>query len=233
MPVVCSATSAPTLSGSPWSGYARCSSLKSTHSVAPILKPDSQEYQSTMMYERSKEPAEAPKCSSVGLPVSVPASPQPSTGSATASPCGLGCDVSPTSWRRNGLSWSSPPATRSGKPKCVTIWAQMASTQPDLSLRLATLVRLIFDGECSFLPTPVSRDWRSPGLRSHARLQKSRGQPLPEIIGSRVHPELCEWLMGLPNGWTVTLPSRPSATATRRKCSPSSGGRSGVSHERN
>lgn len=220
-----SVASAVTRPGSAWSGCARCSSLNSTPSVAPLSSDSFQERQLTMMFTPSMPYEAAPSCSSADRPASAPASLRLSMESAMAPLCGPRCDVSPMSWRRNGLSWSSPPATRSGKPKCVTIWAQMASTQPELSLRLATLVRLIFDGECSFLPTPVSRDWRSPGKRSHERLQKSRGQPLPEIIGSRVHPELCEWLMGLANGWTAMLPSKPSATATRRKCSPSSGER--------
>jgi hypothetical protein len=135
----------------------------------------------------------------------------------TGSRSGLTCCALSTTWHQNGLSWSSPQETRIGKPRCHVIWQKLASTRPELSSRLAMLVRLIYAGECSFLPAPVSRDWRSPGLRSHGRLRGSRGQPLPEVIGSRVHPEVLEWLMGLPSGWTATLPYRPSGTATHRR----------------
>lgn len=30
----------------------------------------------------------------------------------------------------------------------------------------------------------------------------SRGEDLPETIGSALEPEFCEWLMGYPTGWT-------------------------------
>lgn len=217
-----SVASAVTPSVSAWSGCARCSSLNSTSSVDRSSSNDSLASPRMTMCAPSPESAVAPISFAAGHPVSEPARLPPLAATATASLCGPRCDVSSAKWRRNGLSWSSPQATRLGKPKCVTIWIRMASTQHELNSVLTTVVHLIFDGECSFLPTPVSRDWRSPGKRSHERLQKPRGQPLPEIIGSRVHPELCEWLMGLPSGWTATLPSRRSETATLQSCSPSS-----------
>jgi hypothetical protein len=162
--------------------------------------------------------------SSAGRPARQPALGLQFTESEPATASGPTCCESPTNWTRSGLSWSSPRATVRGKPKSPLVWNQLAATLPELNSRLATLVRLISVGACSFLPTPVSRDWRSPGLRSHPRLKRSRGQPLPETIGSRVHPELCEWLMGFPIGWTVTLPSKQSATATRQEWQPSSAG---------
>lgn len=180
----------------------------------------------TMTCEPSALCRGARACLSVGLPVSVRASARPSMATAMVRPCGPPCSVLPSSWRQNGLSWSSPPATRNGKPKCVMVWQELATTHPELSSRLRTLVRLISEGVCSFLPTPVSRDWRSPGLRSHSRLIASRGQPLPEIIGSRVHPELCEWLMGFPIGWTVMLPSKQSVIQTPQEWPPSSAAQS-------
>ncbi len=45
-------------------------------------------------------------------------------------------------------------------------------------------------------PTPQASDWKGsskPGQR--------RGQ-LSETVGGIPHPELCEWLMGMPRGWT-------------------------------
>lgn len=58
----------------------------------------------------------------------------------------------------NGLSWSSRPETVLGKPKSLTIFQGLATTSPDLSSALKTLVRLIRDGECTLLPAPVCRD---------------------------------------------------------------------------
>lgn len=213
-----SAVSAGTRSASTLPATSQLSLFASdTNSAGDSSSPDSLACQFMRTCAHSMPTEEARSCSLEGHPANEPASVPLFTANETAVPSGLRCDVSPLSWRLNGLSWSSRPATRAGKPKCVTIWAQMATTVPKLNSRLETLVRLISAGECSFLPTPVSRDWRSPGRRSHERLRKSRGQPLPEIIGSRVHPELCEWLMGLPSGWTAMLPSKQSGTQTRRR----------------
>lgn len=154
--------------------------------------------------------------SSVVLPASARALALQSMDGGTDTPCGPTCSASGSTPAQNGLWWSSRPATRIGKPKSRTIWRALATTAPELNLRLATLVRRIFAGECSFLPTPVSRDFRSPGKPSHKRLTESRGQPLPETLGVRVHPELCEWLMGLPIGWTEMLPSRQLEIPTRQ-----------------
>jgi hypothetical protein len=198
-------------------------SVSSIHSGAPTLEPCILAFPSTTTCERSRGAPEKPTSSSVDHPANRPASAPPSPASEPERPSGLRCCVSGSTWELNGLSWSSPRETRLGKPRSHTIWQQLAITQPELSLRLATLVRLISEGVCSFLPTPVSRDWRSPGLRSHPRLSASRGQPLPETIGSRVHPELCEWLMGFPIGATVTLPSKRSVIATPQEWPQSSG----------
>jgi hypothetical protein len=65
-------------------------------------------------------------------------------------------------------------------------------------LALRTLVRLIRDGECTLLPAPVCRDWRSPGPRGHKRLSAPRGQPWPEVIGTRIPSRLSIWILGAP-----------------------------------
>jgi len=162
--------------------------------------------------------------SSVVLPASARVLALRSMDGGTDIPCGPTCSASGSTPEQNGLSWSSRRATRNGKPKSRAIWREWASTSPDLSLRLRNLVRLISAGGCSFLPTPVSRDYRSPGKPSHKRLTESRGQPLPETLGVRVHPELCEWLMGLPVGWTEMLPSRQLEIPTLPQWPQSSGG---------
>ncbi len=115
---------------------------------------------------------------------------------------GQACCVSGSTWVQNGLSWSSPPETRHGKPKSVTVFPTLDSTSQDLSSALVTLVRRIFAGECSWLPAPTCRDWRSPGARSHPRLTASRGQQLPEVIGTRIPSRLLEWTLGVPKGFT-------------------------------
>lgn len=120
------------------------------------------------------------------------------TDTVTAKVSGPTCSASGSIWEQNGLSWSSRPETRHGKPKSVVIFPTLAATSPDLSSALATLVRRIFAGECSWLPAPACRDWRSPGSRSHPRLKASRGQQMPEVIGTRISSELYEWMLGLP-----------------------------------
>lgn len=195
----------------------RSSSARSTHSDEHCSSDCSPQFRATTTLEPFAQSEDAPSSSSEVRPVSVPASAPLSMENGMGEHSGPRCCESFTTFARNGLSWSSPRETRNGKPRCHTIWQQLAGTMPDLNSRLQTLVRLVYAGECSFLPSPVSRDWRSPGLRSHERLKASRGQPLPEVFGVRVHPELCEWLMGLPIGWTAMLPSKPSVTRTRRK----------------
>lgn len=175
-----------------------------------------------MTLERSMQPEEVLSCLLAVHRASEPALHQQSTASAQAPACGQRCCESPSSWTRNGLSWSSHPATRNGKPKSRMIWRELATTVPELSLRLAILVRRISAGECSFLPTVVCRDWRSPGRPSHPRLNGTRGQPLPETLGTRLHPEVCEWLMGFPVGYTEQLPSRQLEIQIHQECAPSS-----------
>src|ERR1700722_18258559 len=86
-----------------------------------------------------------------------------------------------------GLSWSSRPEMRRGKPKSLKIFKleldhRQGTASADLSSVLRMLVHLIYGGACSWLPAPACRDWRSPGKRSHPRLSASRGQQMPEVI---------------------------------------------------
>lgn len=144
-----------------------------------------------------------PTSSSEGHPANEQASLPLSTESAPAKASGLTCSLSGSLPAQNGLSWSSRPEMRHGKPKSVTIFPQLAATSPDLSSALAMLVRRIFDGECSWLPAPACRDWRSPGARSHPRLSASRGQQMPEVIGTRISSQLYQWMLGLPESSTA------------------------------
>ena len=121
-----------------------------------------------------------------GPPCQQTSRPQPSMDDEQASLFGQRCDGLPTTFAQNGLSWNSPPVTRSGKATALATAQILAITLPDLSLRLETLVRLTNAGVCSSWPAPVCRDWRSPGRRDHPRLTASRGQQMPEVLGTRV-----------------------------------------------
>lgn len=89
-----------------------------------------------------------------------------------------------------------------GKVSFRRAWRLLATRFPDWRSRLIITACLISEGAISILPTPTARDWRSPGDPAHPRLNGSRGLPLPEDLGSQVHPELLESLMGFPIGWT-------------------------------
>ena len=130
-------------------------------------------------------------------------------------PSGLKCSESLHTTDQHSPSLSSRPATRNGKAKLRTIWRELATEYPDLNDRLATVARLIIAGECSLLPTPCKSDGkRWPGSPNHPRLQRSRGLRLQEELGARPGPEIVEWMMGFPIGWTDL---KPSATVSSPK----------------
>ena len=130
-----------------------------------------------------------------------------STATEPAPVYGPKCEDSAKKGNIAGLSLNNLPAPRrNGLPRSREIWRQMAITLPEYRSRLQALVHLINAGACSRLPTVTCRDWRSPGDPLHPRLSASRGEPLPETLGMRVSPELCEWIQGFPVGWT-DLPS--------------------------
>lgn len=93
-------------------------------------------------------------------------------------------------------------ASKNGKVKFRAAWRGLATEFPDWRSRLLISACLISDGAISMLPTVTARDWRSPGRPDHPRLIGQRGLPLPEDLGSQLHPELAECLMGFPIGWT-------------------------------
>ena len=143
-------------------------------------------------------PSHALTSLSEGLPANEPAWLLLSTVIVPARVCGPTCSKSTFTPGQIGVSWSSPQATLRGKPKSLALFPKLAATSPDLSSALATLVRLIFAGECTLLPAPACRDYRSPGSRSHPRLKRSRGQQMPEVIGTRISSQLYQWMLGLP-----------------------------------
>jgi hypothetical protein len=102
------------------------------------------------------------------------------------------------------LSSNSRLAIPGGKLKLRQIWRALAITHPDFNDRLAIVARLIAGGVCSLLPTPCSSDaTRWPGSPNHPRLERSRGLRLQEELGARPAPEVLEWMMGLPIGYTA------------------------------
>lgn len=73
------------------------------------------------------------------------------------------------------------------------------------------------------LPTPASRDYRSPNSKPYAeRGGGKKGEQLPNAVGGSLNPTWVEWLMGFPPGWTLCMvgfrKSRPSRVS--RKTSP-------------
>lgn len=138
------------------------------------------------------------------------------------------CSESSVSFSRDDASWRTP--IRSGLARCREIWRVLATQYPEPQSRLRQLVLRIYAGECSFLPTVTARDWRSHGRMDHPRLVRPNGLPLNETLGCRLSPELCEWMMGFPVGYTdvseslrvetplfQTLPSGSAAASSKRK----------------
>ena len=155
-------------------------------------------------------PFPPPTSSSAGRPAKEQALPPQFTVIAAAKVSGRTCCISAFAAGQPGLSWSTRRETRHGKPKSLAVFPMLAATSPDLNLALAILVRLIFEGESSWLPAPACRDWRSPGSRSHARLTKPRGQQMPEVIGTRISSQLYAWMLGLPANRLPRLAARGS-----------------------
>lgn len=55
-------------------------------------------------------------------------------------------------------------------------------------------------------PTPVRRDYRSPGRSRLERTGSKAGECLPQVVGGQLNPDWVEWLMGWPTGWTDLKP---------------------------
>lgn len=146
-------------------------------------------------------------------PVSRPAAQQPFLDDVSAWPesiagSGERCTVLSVNFSRTQPSWKTP--SQSGLPRCREIWRTLATEYPDTRSRLGELVRRIYAGACSSLPTVTARDWRSEGRQDHPRLVRSNGLPLNETLGCRFSPEFCEWMMGFPVGYTDVSGSQPA-----------------------
>ena len=109
---------------------------------------------------------------------------------------------------RYGSSSNSLQVTRNGKIRLRWLWRALAIQVKNLNLRLRIVAHLIQGNVCSLLPTPLASDChRSPGSESHCRLIKFRGLHLQEELGARPGPEIVEWMMGYPIGYTDLKPS--------------------------
>lgn len=113
--------------------------------------------------------------------------------------CGS-CDWSGLAW----WLWKTWPGQSPGLIKSRLVWRMLGTEflQVHTVCRLRMLVLLINAGVCSGLPTLRSRDCKYPGSQNHPRLTAARGEPLTETFGFLLSPELCEWMMGFPVGWT-------------------------------
>lgn len=154
-----------------------------------------------------------------GLPANAPASLPPSTVEGRGKPSGRKWRGSSRKASPPGRSSSNPLGIPGGKLKLRVIWRALATIHPDLNDRLAIVARLIKDGACSMLPTPCASDaTRCPGSPDHPRLERNRGLRLQEELGARPGPEIVEWMMDLPCGYTDLEPSEiPSSLRTRKR----------------
>lgn len=50
-------------------------------------------------------------------------------------------------------------------------------------------------------PTPVARDYRSPGRSRLERTGSKAGECLPQVVGGQLNPNWVGWLMGFPIAW--------------------------------
>lgn len=152
------------------------------------------------------------------LPASALASPRPSMDTEPAKRSGRKWRGSSKKESPLGRSSSNPLGIPGGKLKLRAIWRALATTHPDLNDRLALVARLISDGACTTLPTPCASDaTRCPGSSSHPRLNRARGLRLQEELGARPGPDIVEWMMGLPIGYTALEPSEMQPFLVTRK----------------
>jgi len=52
-----------------------------------------------------------------------------------------------------------------------------------------------------YWPTPVARDYRSPGRSRMDRTGSKAGECLPQVVGGQLNPNWVGWLMGFPIAW--------------------------------
>ena len=86
------------------------------------------------------------------------------------------------------------------------VWDRLDILFPEKNERLSALVRLISVGACSPLPSVMARDGRNVGRIDHTRRFSGRGQPLPEVFGEKIGPEIARWMMGFPEEWLKSAP---------------------------
>ena len=100
-------------------------------------------------------------------------------------------------------------------------WELFSETWPRAGMMLsgrcyqrAPLAHHIHDQGCSFWPTPQAQDAKHAAPTDWELSQQETGKQLHlhtalyQILGERgaVHPQLSEWLMGFPIGWTDLEP---------------------------
>jgi hypothetical protein len=82
-------------------------------------------------------------------------------------------------------------------------WPAAGTMRNGICSRQPPLVPRTSDFACFLLPTPASRDYRSPNKKPYSdRGGGKKGEQLPNAIGGSLNPTWVEWLMGYPLGWT-------------------------------
>lgn len=79
-------------------------------------------------------------------------------------------------------------------------WPQWGTMRNGECFQQQPLVRRISAKDCSLLPTPTARDYRSGKASPETHAKNSR--PLSEQIGGLLNPQFVEAMMGLPIGYT-------------------------------
>lgn len=123
-------------------------------------------------------------------------------------------------------SGSLPPLVRYPTPTCEDSTGRWYHNQRDGSIRLSLV------GDCYqregklMLPTPTAHDAKeitiTPGLKARASRKGSVHLNLPLFLAKagergRLNPRFVEWLMGMPEGWTIVHPYAPLETAKFHK----------------
>jgi hypothetical protein len=180
-----------------------------TSTAAPSLSDTGRESSGGTTCIHSRAPGRnTPTLSAADLPASGQALLPPFRVSEPEKPSGQRCSGSSVRSSRDSSLSSNRAAMRNGSGRLRLIWRGLATAFPDYNDRLRIIALLIDAGECSSLPTPCKSDGkRWPGSPDHPRLQRSRGLRLQEELGVRPGPEIVEWMMGFPIGWTDLKPS--------------------------
>jgi len=109
-------------------------------------------------------------------------------------------DLVGSSWKTHQCLWEE------ALPWSSVILPSWGMTRNGLVYQHPTARRPISVTVSGLWPTPVARDYRSPGRSRLERTGGKQGECLPQVVGGPLNPTWVEWLMGWPTGWTDLKP---------------------------